>query len=90
MGELPLVNPIDGFKQGYNLGHDVIGPALESAGNSIRNFFGFKKGGRVPGKKGKALIAMIHGGEYVLPVGIKPTKAQRKKVNAGKKKKTSK
>jgi len=40
----------------------------------------FKTGGRVKGKKGKAKIAMVHGGEYVLPVGVKPTVAQKKAV----------
>jgi len=38
----------------------------------------FKKGGKVPGKKGKAKMAIIHGGEYVLPVGVKPTVGQKK------------
>ena len=36
----------------------------------------FKKGGRVK-KTGKAIL---HKGEFILPVGVKPTKAQLKKV----------
>ena len=43
----------------------------------------YKKGGKVL-KTGPALI---HAGEYVLPVGVKPTKAQKQQVNKGKKKK---
>jgi hypothetical protein len=40
----------------------------------------FKSGGRVKGKKGKAMRAIVHGGEYVLPVGVKPTASQKKAV----------
>lgn len=40
----------------------------------------FKTGGRVPGKRGRARIAKVHGGEYVLPANAKPTKAQIKIV----------
>ena len=40
----------------------------------------FKTGGRVPGKKGKAMKAIVHGSEYILPVGVKPSKAQKKAV----------
>ena len=47
----------------------------------------FKKGGRVPGKKGAPKKAVVHGGEYILPVGVKPTKAQIKAVARGKAKK---
>lgn len=36
----------------------------------------FKKGGRVK----KTGVALVHKGEFVLPVGVKPTKAQLKKV----------
>ena len=47
----------------------------------------FKKGGKVPGKKGKAKMAIVHGGEYVLPVGVKPTVGQKKAVAKRKAKK---
>ena len=40
----------------------------------------FKTGGRIPGKRGKARLARVHGGEYVLPANAKPTKAQMKVV----------
>ena len=50
----------------------------------------FKNGGAVGGKRGKAKVILAHGGEYVLPVNAKPTKAQkaivaRNKKNAKKK-----
>ena len=45
----------------------------------------FKHGGRVKGKKGAPRKAIVHGGEYVLPVGVKPTAAQKKAVAQRKK-----
>lgn len=45
-------------------------------GTFLGGLFGFKHGGRVL-KTGKALV---HKGEYVLPVGVKPTKAQKAAV----------
>jgi hypothetical protein len=36
----------------------------------------FKKGGKV----NKTGLAVVHKGEYVLPAGVKPTKAQKAKV----------
>ena len=40
----------------------------------------FKNGGTVKGKKGKGKLAVVHGGEYVLPVGVKPTASQKSAV----------
>ena len=42
----------------------------------------FRTGGHVGkgGKKGKARLAVVHNGEYVLPVGVKPTKSQKSAV----------
>ena len=40
----------------------------------------FKNGGRVKGKRGKARIAQVHNGEYILPVGVAPTLKQKKAV----------
>ena len=45
-------------------------------------------GGRVKGaKKGQAKMIKAHVGEYVLPVGVKPTKAQKSAVSKRKAKK---
>jgi hypothetical protein len=49
-------------------------------GGTIGNLLPFKKGGRVPGKVGKPKVILAHGGEYVLPAGVKPTKAQKAEV----------
>ncbi len=47
-----------------------------------------KTGGRVKGaKKGAPKIIKAHVGEYVLPVGVKPTKAQKSAVAKRKAKK---
>ena len=40
----------------------------------------FRKGGRVEGSRGKARIAQVHNGEYILPVGLPPNKAQKAAV----------
>jgi hypothetical protein len=47
-----------------------------------KQIFKYKKGGRVK----KTGVAMVHKGEFVLPVGVKPTKAQIKKVAMRKRK----
>jgi len=51
----------------------AIGGALGRIGGGL---LPFKNGGKVPGKRGKPVKAMLHGGEVVLPVGVKPTKKQ--------------
>lgn len=50
------------------------------AGTALGSLLPFKKGGKVPGPVGKPVKALIHGGEYVLPAGVKPTKAQKMAV----------
>jgi hypothetical protein len=47
----------------------------------------FKKGGLVRGPKGKPRLAIVHGGEYILPQNAKPTKAQKAIVAKNKKSK---
>jgi hypothetical protein len=56
-------------------------------GGALGNFLPFEKGGKVPGGRGKAVPTLLHGGEYILPASVKPTKAQMKKVADGKRKK---
>lgn len=73
----------------------ILGTALGSIGSQLLPVKGidggqvggllgglapFKTGGRVGGKKGKAVPILAHGGEYVLPVGVAPTATQRKAV----------
>ena len=60
-----------------------IGSSLgEAAGEAVGSWLGFANGGRVPGKVGAPRKAMVHGGEVVLPVGVKPTAAQKKAIRA--------
>jgi hypothetical protein len=60
-----------------------IGSTLgEAAGDAIGSWLGFANGGRVPGKVGAPKKAVVHGGEVVLPVGVKPTAAQKKAIRA--------
>ena len=65
----------------------IIGETVGGFGGGL---LGFKKGGRVKGKRGKAVPIMAHAGEYILPVSVKPSKAQIKAVNALHKPKTRK
>lgn len=58
-----------GAKEGQGIGGNV--------GADILDFLiPFKQGGRVK----RTMKAMLHKGEYVLPRGVKPTKAQMKAV----------
>lgn len=57
-----------GADQGARLGEDI--------GGDIGDLLPFKKGGRVK----RNTRALLHKGEFVLPKGIKPTKAQLKAV----------
>lgn len=75
---------------GGDLGQ-IIGRGLGDAGEKLaRGFLGFKKGGRVPGKRGTAKKAIVHSGEFILPIGIPPTKAQKAKVAKLKSRKSKK
>ena len=62
-----------GGDRGRNVGGTV--------GGALGGLLPFKKGGRIKGgKKGTPKPILAHVGEYVLPVGVKPTKAQLKAV----------
>jgi hypothetical protein len=56
------------------------------AGGLAGGVLPFKTGGAVKGKKGKPKLAIVHGGEFVLPANAKPTKAQKAIVAKNKKK----
>lgn len=63
---------------GGTIGHQKEGGAIGGTLGSM--LIPFAKGGRVPGKKGKPMKAIVHGGEVVLPVGVKPTKTQKAEI----------
>jgi hypothetical protein len=83
-----------GKKGGATLGKMIGGKSGKKIGASLGRMAGkgvsglvqaetglkFKNGGRVPGKRHSPKKAIVHGGEYVLPVGVKPTKAQKSEV----------
>jgi len=74
---------------GKKLGDDykgqtaVIGATLGGlAGGLIP---AFKNGGKIPGVRGKPKIILAHSGEFILPLGINPTKTQKSKIEKQKK-----
>lgn len=60
-----------------------IGTLLGSAAGSAIPFF--KNGGKVKGKKNKPVLAILHGGEVVIPIGVKVTKSQKSAIEKRKK-----
>ena len=61
----------------------VAEAALNDGRRNVQNRKGiqsFKKGGRVP----KTMVAKVHKGEFVLPVGVPPTPRQQKAVRRAK------
>lgn len=75
-----VVHAFGGGKRAEQAARNIGGTLGEVGAPLAGAALGFKKGGRVPGKKGKPVMATVHGGEYVLPVGVKPTKTQMKAV----------
>jgi hypothetical protein len=75
--------PIIFFISSYIIMFGIIASAL--APLIVDKLSKLEKGGDV--KKTGAVI--VHKGEYMLPKGVKPTKAQRKAVAKGKAKKTA-
>jgi hypothetical protein len=65
-----------GESAGRNIGGSIGEVALPAAGVAL----GFKNGGKVPGVTGQPVKAIVHSGEYVLPVGVKPTASQKRAV----------
>ena len=57
---------------GGDRGRDVGG----TVGGALGGLLPFKKGGRIPGPKGKPRVIQAHSGEFILPVGVQPTKKQ--------------
>ena len=57
----------------------LLGGAISAAGGKgLNEIFGWKRGGIIPGKKGKSKLAVLHAGEMVL------TPAQQKKLKNAK------
>lgn len=87
-----------GIGQGYNefskgVGK-VLGPAAAAAMISAAPYVmaaapvvALKTGGYIRGPRDKAVPTILHGGEHVLPYGVKPTKYQKKVIASNKRKK---
>lgn len=64
----PIFDKIKGAIDTIVKGIKSIDPGKAGAGlwNGIKGLFGFAEGGRVPGPPGAPMLAVVHGGEYVL------------------------
>ena len=75
---------------GGKIGKHFAGKTGENIGKVIGGVAGgllpYKTGGMVKGKRGKPVQIMAHGSEYILPVGVRPTKHQKAQVAKRKKK----
>ena len=76
---------------GGALGAKLGGKGGKKIGSAIGSVAGgflspYKNGGMVKGKKGKAVQILAHGQEWVLPIGVKPTKSQKAEITKRKKK----
>ena len=74
---------------GKRLGDDYKGQAA-SIGSAVGGFAGglipgFKNGGKIPGARGKPKIILAHSGEFILPIGVPPTKKQQSSIEKRKK-----
>lgn len=83
-----------GAMAGKALGKKYLGNDYANEAATIMSLLGgaggallpFKNGGRITGrKKGKGKIILAHVGEFVLPIGVNPTKAQKSAVEKRKK-----
>ena len=75
---------------GGKIGRQIAGKTGHAIGRVIGGVAGgllpYKTGGMVKGKRGKPVQILAHGAEYILPVGVKPTKHQKAQVAKRKKK----
>ena len=69
-----------GGKKGRRIGGKLGGAVGKVGGTILGAGLPFATGGRVNAPKNKPVKAILHGQEYVLPVGIKPTQSQIKAV----------
>ena len=85
-----MIGSAVGTFAGGKIGKHFAGKTGETIGKVIGGVAGglmpYKNGGMVKGKRGKPVHILAHDGEWVLPVGVKPTSAQKKEVAKRKKK----
>ena len=86
-----MIGSAVGTFAGGKLGKHFGGTKGEHIGKTLGalagGFLPYKTGGQVKGpKKGKPVKIIAHTGEFILPIGVKPTKAQKAEVAKRKKK----
>lgn len=79
-----LLGQAAGRAIGSKYGHANAG---QSVGGTVGGLLPFKKGGKVPGKKGAPKVILAHAGEYVIPNGVKVPKSVKAAVKKLKAKK---
>ena len=62
----PIFDAISGAIHAVGSALSGIGNTIASTFSGIGHFFGFDEGGWVPGAPGAPMLAVVHGGEYVL------------------------
>ena len=86
-----LIGSAVGSFVGEKLGKRLLGKKGKKIGGLVGKVAGgllpYETGGMVKGpRKGKAVQIIAHTGEWVLPIGVKPTKAQKAQIAIRKKK----
>lgn len=66
---------------------NVLGAIGGFLGGSLGALLPFKTGGHIKGSRRKAHLAILHGGEHVLPANVKLTKQQAQVIQHNKMKK---
>jgi hypothetical protein len=64
----------------------VLGSAAAKYALEAAPLLMMKTGGYVKGPRNKAVPAILHGGETILPFGVKPTKKQKAVIASNKRK----
>jgi hypothetical protein len=91
------IGKVGGREFGAAIGKRVAGRRGQEIGGGIGSTFGrvagaavggfltpFETGGVVPGRRGAPMPILAHGGEVVLPLNAKVTKAQMKTIQRNK------
>jgi len=75
-------------KTAKNIGSSAVNTFSTGLGKQLGQYaleaapalLAFKNGGKIPGRKGKAVKIIAHSGEFILPIRVKPTSYQKKEV----------
>ena len=81
-----LAHAFGAGKRSEAAARNIFGEAGKFAGEVAPLALMFRTGGKVPGPRGRPVKAIVHAGEYILPINAKPTAAQKRIVASNKKK----